>query len=193
METSDLHMTLVKEYDLLDNKMTFISLNIISIFLFFFFLFLFTIIGTSILGLNEFGFSISSKDSLYFIPFFLVSFFVVICIHELIHGFFSKVFNKEATIRYGFKKGCPYATAPGAHYSRGQFTWICLAPFVLITFLLILLVSLNLISISLFVLMASMHASGCTGDFFFALILFRHPGKILVEDTNNILMIYSEN
>lgn len=186
-------MALIKEYDLLNNKRIFISLNIISVFLFFFFLFLFAVIGASILGLNGFSFSFSSEDSLYFIPFFLISFFVVICIHELIHGFFSKVFNKEAKIRYGFKKGCPYATAPGARYSRAQFTWICLAPFVLITLLLTLLVSLNLVSIFPFVLMASMHASGCIGDFFYALILFRHPGKILVEDTHNILMIYSKH
>lgn len=189
----DLHMILIKEYDLLNNKRIFISLNIFSVFLFFFFIFLFSMVGISVLGIDEFGFSINFEDLLYFLPFFLAGFFLVICIHELIHGSFSKLFNKEAHIRYGFKKGCPYVTAPGARYSRAQFTWICLAPFVLISLLLTLLVSLNLISIFSFVLMASMHATGCIGDFFCALILFKHPGRILVEDTNNILMIYSDN
>lgn len=136
----DLHMILINEYDLLNNSRIFISLNIFSVFLFFFFIFLFSMVGISVLGLDEFDFSINFEDLLYFLPFFLAGFFLVICIHELIHGSFSKLFNKEAHIRYGFKKGCPYVTAPGARYSRAQFTWICLAPFVLISPLLTLLV-----------------------------------------------------
>ncbi|WP_220727019.1 DUF3267 domain-containing protein [Marinilactibacillus psychrotolerans] len=183
-------MALIKKYDLLGNKLLLFSLNLISLLLFILFLFLFTLLATRISGINAFSFSLSANDLIYLIPF-LLTFFVILSIHELIHGLFSKLFNKEAIIKYGFKKGCLYATAPGARYSRSKFTWICLAPFILITLLLTLLFSFNLINLFSFILLASMHAAGCTGDFFFVLIPFKHPGKILIEDSHNILMIYS--
>lgn len=186
-------MILIKEYDLLNNKRIFISLNIFSVFLFFFFIFLFSMVGISVLGLDEFGFSINFEDLLYFLPFFLAGFFLVICIHELIHGSFSKLFNKEAHIRYGFKKGCPYVTAPGARYSRAQFTWICLAPFTFITLILLSAVSLGFIPINLFVNMASLHAAACVGDFYWVFLLSRHPGNILVEDTEQGMTVYLNN
>ncbi|WP_192981221.1 DUF3267 domain-containing protein [Marinilactibacillus psychrotolerans] len=185
-------MALIKKYDLLGNKLLLFSLNLISLLLFILFLFLFTLLATRISEINEFSFSLSANDLIYLIPF-LLTFFVILSIHELIHGLFSKLFNKEAIIKYGFKKGCLYATAPGSRYSRVQFIWICLAPFILITLLFTLLFSFNLIGIFYFILLASMHASGCTGDFFFVVLTFRHSGNILIEDKENNLIIYSNN
>ncbi len=55
--------------------------------------------------------------------------------------------------------------------------------FVLISLLLTLLAMLDLLSSTLYMPLASIHAAGCVGDFYIALLLLGQTEDILVEDT----------
>ncbi|MDG3131792.1 DUF3267 domain-containing protein [Streptococcus suis] len=114
--------------------------------------------------------------------------------HEVIHGLFFKLFCPENLVKYGikWKSGMAYATSPGSLYTRMQMLVISLAPFVVISFGLTMVASFEWMDVSIYILLATMHAACCAGDFYYAYLLLVKYGKgsILVEDTENGLIIY---
>ena len=117
----------------------------------------------------------------------------LIIFHELIHGIFFKLFNKEGKVKFGFKNGLAYATSPNSFYSRWQFLLILLAPFVLITLILWLLYAYREISPYAFVWLASFHGSACIGDFYFCYLVTKAPAHSYVEDTEQGINFYSNH
>ncbi|WP_249934236.1 DUF3267 domain-containing protein [Marinilactibacillus psychrotolerans] len=185
-------MTLIKEYNLIENKKAIFWLNMASIPLFIFFLILFIMYTYIFLENKDYSFSLNNGSFIGFILFFLL-YFLLIVFHELIHGLFFKVFKKDRKVKFGFKNGFAYATSPHSFYSKGKFIWICLTPFTFITLILLSAVSLGFIPVNLFVNMASLHAAACVGDFYWVFLLSRHPGNILVEDTEQGMTVYLNN
>jgi len=186
-------MTLLKDYNLMDNKKLIFWINVAVIPLFLFFIVLFTYVTNVFFGLGDYGFSISIDDLTGFLVslvLFFVIYFVLIVIHELIHGAFFKLFDMDGKVSFGFKNGMAYATSPNSYYPKSRFIMICLAPFVLITAGLMLLMSAGLISQPFFILYASIHAASCAGDFYWVLLLSMHSGNILVEDTEKGMTVY---
>lgn len=184
-------MTLLKQYNLLENKKVIFWINLASFPLFFFFILFFSLLIVIISGESDFGFSFNWRETSFMVYLFvLMIFFFLIILHELIHGLFFKVFNKEAKVRFGFKNGFAYATSPDSFYTKGQFIWICLAPFILISSALIILVALDFIPILFFIPVASMHAASCVGDFYWVLILVLKPKTIRVQDTESGMSVY---
>ena len=186
-------MTLLKDYNLMENKKLIFWINMAVIPLFFFFIVLFTTFTYVFFGTGDFGYSVS-KDNLpgflISLALFLVIYFVLIVVHELIHGVFFKVFDPEGKVKFGFKNGMAYATSPNSYYQKNSFIMICLAPFVFITAGLMLLMALGLITEYFFVFYASIHAASCAGDFYWVILLSRHSGDILVEDTEKGMTLY---
>ena len=161
-----------------------------------FFSAVFTFITYLFFGTNDIGSTFSSDNlagSLFSFVLFFVIFFILIVIHELIHGLFFKVFNPEGKVQFGFKNGMAYAASPNSYYPKSRFIIICLAPFILITTVLVVLLSLGLISTSSFIFYASIHASACVGDFYWVFLLSRFKGEILVEDTEEGMNVYSKD
>lgn len=186
-------MTLLKEYNLIENKKVIFWLNIATIPLFLLFFVLFTFIISLFWGINDFGYTLSIDnqiDSLFPFVLFFVIFFIMIVIHELIHGIFFKLLNPKAKVHFGFKNGMAYATSPNTYYTKNRFIIICLAPFIIITASLLLLLSLGLITEFSFIFYASLHASSCIGDFYWVFLLSRFKGNILVEDTEKGMNVY---
>lgn len=122
-------MRLLKEIDILHNKMTIILLNILVLPLFFLFLMFFVHFASSskglVLGVSDFFYSL------------LLSVLLLV-IHEGIHGIFFKQFCPQNPVKFGmnWKSLMAYATSPGSLYSRKQMVIISLAPFVVITLIL---------------------------------------------------------
>jgi len=176
--------TLIREINLLEDKKLIWLLNVAAIVLFFGFLLLFS-------GVT-FWHSASMYQSFNFWTLILGLglFFVLIIIHELIHALFFKMFQPTKKVKFGFKNGMAYATSPHSYYKKYQFIIICLAPFVLLTSGLVVLYLMNLLSASLFIFLASMHASGCVGDFYFTYLILRAPKNSWIEDTEQGINFY---
>ncbi len=113
----------------------------------------------------------------------LFLFVVLIVIHELIHAVFFKIFNPTGKIKFGFKNGMAFASSPHSMYSKRQFTWIALAPFLSITVMMIGLYSAGWFSRELFTLLTAVHAGACAGDFYYVYLFRQYPDDIKIEDT----------
>lgn len=186
-------MTLLKEYNLIDNKKVIFWMNMAAIPLFLFFTILSISFITIFFRMNDFAFKpiISNQHSSHFsFLFSLIFYLIIIIIHELIHGMLFKLFNPEGRVHFGFKNGMAYATSPNTYYSKNHFMIICLAPFIFITMGLVLLMSLGLITESTFIFVASLHAASCVGDFYWIFLLSRFNGSILVKDTEKGMSVY---
>lgn len=181
-------MKLVKEINIMNNKKIVILLNIFAVLLFFPFLYLFAVLYAVLRGVNEFSFF--SEEILGV----LIAFVFILSIHELIHGLFFKLFQPNRAVKFGikWKSLMAYATSPGSYYKRGQMVIIGLAPFVLISLVLSALAMLGWPSTGFYVLLASVHAASCVGDFYYVYLLLWKYRKIniLTEDTETGLRIY---
>lgn len=181
---------IVQKIELINNKKIIVLLNFLSILTLLLavpFFILFANLGelTKIIGF--------STDSLLDIVLLLFLFFITIIIHELIHAFFMKLFDKNGKVKFGFKNGMAYATSPSSFYNKIHFTIISLAPFILITITLNLLYYLGIISPFVYVSVASIHTSGCVGDFYWVYLIKKAPANSLIEDTETGINFYSKN
>lgn len=174
----------IKEINLMDDRKTILWLNIIAIPLAFVFLFLFALVPFYSKPTITEGFSLGE------VALLLVAYIVIIIFHELIHGLFFKVFHLEGKVKFGFKNGMAYATSPNSYYTKGQFAVIILAPFMVISTLLIIAYYLTILSAIFFVLLAALHAASCVGDFYFIYLIYRAPKGSLIMDTEVGLTFY---
>lgn len=183
-------MELIKEINMLESKKAIIGVNIAAL---------------PLLLLGGWFFSrLASGDPIYFsfvfIPIqkllfnlviFFLTYFLIISIHELIHGLFFKVFSDTGKVKFGFKNGMAYATNPGTKYTWWQFLIIVLAPCVFISLALFLAYQLTWINATFFVAMASLHFAGCVGDLWYALLIMKY-GDEYYEDTEVGFSIWSK-
>ncbi|CQR47146.1 hypothetical protein BN1058_01437 [Paraliobacillus sp. PM-2] len=172
---------LIKEFNLLADRKRIIWLNVWSIIVFLSLLFI---------GAMYFAIIHISVDFLTILLFF-VTFFVILIIHESIHGLFFKLFKPDVKVKFGFKNGVAYATSPGAIYSKDKFIVICLMPFILITLLLYSFYLSGVNGIFLYFLFA-MHTGGCVGDFYFFYLLLKQKNSTHVEDTEQGFKLYKQ-
>lgn len=182
-------MELIKEVDIMNNKKAVICLNLIAVPVVFLFMFLFGAIASKIQGnlmVDEISLNILR------LMMGVLILFLILIIHELIHGLFFKLFNRKGKVKFGLKKGMAYATSLGSYYSKGCFVGVSLAPFVLISLLLFILLLLNALSPLEFVVLASVHAGGCVGDFYWVLLTLCSPKNSFIEDTEKGINFYQE-
>lgn len=171
----------IKQYNVLEDKKVIIGLNVAAIPLF--------LVGAWFFSRFTSGEAIyvsfhgdSLGKYLLNILIFLVTYIVIITIHELIHGLFFKLFSDTGKVKFGFKNGMAYATNPGTKYIWWQFLIIILAPCVLISLALFFAYQLAWINATFFVAMASIHLAGCVGDLWYALLIMKYGDKHY-EDT----------
>lgn len=181
--------TCIKDINIMENKRIIILLNILTIPVMALAIPLFIgIAHVFALEAKDVGFYVMSYPS---IGMLFLLFVGVIMVHELIHGAFMKRFNKQGKVLFGFKNGMAYATSPGSMYSKAAFTIISIAPFILLSGLFLAAYLMRLMSFNLFVGMASLHAGGCVGDFYWVYLISRSPKKTLIEDTETGIRFYS--
>ncbi|MGT2844390.1 DUF3267 domain-containing protein [Streptococcus hongkongensis] len=178
-------------------KKLILALNLLAFPLLIFFIFLFTILS-SFLGNVDSSFIIELHYStLYIFPIFFLWLILIFVSHELVHGLFFKFFKPANKLKFGIipKALMAYCISPGSIYKRHQMVIIGIAPFILISLFLTILYGFNIISSLAYISLASLHASGCIGDFYYLYILifkYRHR-DILTEDTITGLIIYSKD
>lgn len=108
-------MTKYKELKLIDNKKLVVWLNIASFILIFPFGFLFSFIASSI------GQTLGGQVTLISLFLWLVAYFLLIFVHELVHGLFFKIFCPQGKVKFGFKNRLAYATSPGNFTLKASF------------------------------------------------------------------------
>ncbi|MEI8165531.1 MAG: DUF3267 domain-containing protein [Chloroflexales bacterium] len=115
--------------------------------------------------------------------------------HELTHGLVMRLAG--ATPRYGiiWKGLMLYATSPGFAYQRNTYVGILLAPFVLISVLVVLGIWLVPGSpwTALLVLCGVVNASGASGDLWMTQIVLRYPRTACVMDARDGLRVFVPN
>lgn len=180
-------MQLIKEINFMEEKKYVIGLNIAAFVLIFPFTIFFQWLASMIYEARSYQFRIDGVFSV------LICFFLILVIHELIHGLFFKVLGPAGTrVKFGFKNGMAYATSLGSFYQRLPFLIIGLAPFVLISLALTILALLHWIHPALYILVASLHAAGCVGDFYIAWAILCQESDILIEDTEVGMNFYQK-
>ena len=114
---------------------------------------------------------------------------------ELTHGLVMRLAG--ATPRYGiiWKGLMLYATSPGFAYQRNTYVGILLAPFVLISVLVVLGIWLVPGSpwTALLVLCGVVNASGASGDLWMTQIVLRYPRTACVMDARDGLRVFVPN
>jgi hypothetical protein len=109
-------------------------------------------------------------------------FFLIIIIHEWIHGLFFKHYSKQK-VKYKFHGWAASASTPGVFYYKKSYIVIGLSPAVIINgILLIIFFLVEPARVMTFILLA-MHFSGCSGDFYVVYKLRKYSKETLVEDT----------
>lgn len=179
-------MKLVKEFNLLEDKKILTILNIASIPLILIFAVLFILLSSLTHDLGKIDTDFSGLELLLGVGIL----FILVVIHELIHGLFFKVFNPNGKVAFGFKNGMAYATSPNSFYSKWKFIIILLSPFVFITVALYILMLLGVINAIVFTIFASLHASCCVGDFYMTFLVAKQAKGVLVEDTDVGINLY---
>ncbi|HEL1593068.1 DUF3267 domain-containing protein [Streptococcus suis] len=178
------------EVNIMENKKFVWGLNILAIVLIFPFAILFGKIGLLWITNSLQNLELTPSE----LGWGLLLYFLLIAVHEAIHGLFFKIFCPENPVKYGikWKSGMAYATSPGSLYNRMQMLVISLAPFVVISLGLTVVAGLGWMSMSLYLMLATLHAASCAGDFYYAYLLLVKfaKGNIAVEDTETGLIIY---
>lgn len=113
----------------------------------------------------------------------LLGLFVMLGVHELIHGAFFRVFG--ATPRYGvsLEKGVAFAAADRYYLTRDAYSVVALAPLIVIT-----LITLALMTVTsgetnrLIAFIGAANIGGSVGDLWFFSICRRFPPDLLVRD-----------
>lgn len=120
-----------------------------------------------------------------------VVYLVSLPVHELVHGAFFKLLGPAGThVRFGFKQWMLYATCPGTLLPRNAFMAVLLAPFVLLTSAFLIAAAASG-AWSALLTVALLHASGCSGDLYFAWVIARHPEADTCEDTETGIALWS--
>jgi Putative zincin peptidase len=112
----------------------------------------------------------------------IISYVVILPIHELLHGAAFMFWGGRSY--YGAK--LPFALYCGAKnqlFHRNQYLVVGLAPLVIITLAGIIFTLLSPALASYIIFATVGNFSGAAGDVFGTAKLLRHPGSVLVEDT----------
>ncbi len=107
-------------------------------------------------------------------------------VHELVHAVFFKLLAPAgAHVTFGAnRETCMiYACAEGVVYSRVRYVAICLAPTVVLTAAFALGLAFSGYPLLCY-LVAGLHLSGCTGDWYYVRTILRDRRIVACEDTS---------
>lgn len=108
--------------------------------------------------------------------------FVVVVLHELVHGLFFWLFIRSRP-QLGFNILYAYAAAPGWYILRPQFLIVDLAPLVLISLAGLLILPFTTPPASLVLIVALiLNAGGAISDLYVFIRLLFVPRHVLIED-----------
>jgi len=143
-------------------------------------------------GVISFSFTVTGLMDILmpFIIILLVT-FVMIILHEAIHGIFFRVFT-GGRVKFAFKGAYAYAASPDYYLPKRPYMVVSLAPLVLITIggvLALLWVPVNWVTP--IILLLAMNASGAVGDIYVFWLLTRMEDDVFIKDFGEKMNIYA--
>lgn len=137
--------------------------------------------GSALVGREQFGIVGA-------VIFIIALFFIIIIVHEAIHGIFFKIFNPQGKVKYGFTAGMAYATSPGTVYTRGQFLIIIAMPFVILT--AVMFTMMYMLPNPAYKYYIALHTGACAGDFYYMYLILKHKHLSYAVDTEVGMSLY---
>jgi hypothetical protein len=121
-----------------------------------------------------------------------VGILLALVLHELTHGLVMRTYGAKPKYGILWKGPMLYATSPGYAYRRNDYVVIALAPFVLISALVIL--GMWLLQGTLWVLLLGLcgifNASGAIGDMWMTMIVLRYATPAYVIDERDGIRVF---
>lgn len=168
-----------KEFKVIDakNKKVIIYMQLATLFLF---LASFLII----LLLKPIDITMIRDDIFSTLIFTMLGYFVYIVLHELVHGFWYKILTKQK-LTFGLTLTVAFCGVPDIYVNKKTALLSITGPLILFSVILIpLLIILPPNSLYLSLLMLfSFHISGCSGDIYGTIVMLKHKGDLLMNDT----------
>jgi len=115
-----------------------------------------------------------------------------IFIHEGIHAIMFKLFSNDK-VKFGFHGLYASASMPHSYFKKYQYLMVALAPFVIMTiiFLILLTLTQNQVFLVIYILFA-FHISGCTGDIYISLKLLKFSKDTYINDYGVGMTFYTK-
>jgi hypothetical protein len=163
-----------------------ITVNILGLLLFVIFGLIFSSLAVSLGKLYEFRFGLS-EIGLVFIAIVLT-----IILHELTHGLVMRLFGAKPKYGILWKGLMFYATSPGYAYHRNNYVAIALAPFVIISILVVFEMWLlqGTIWVALLGVCGVVNASGAIGDMWITMIVLRYATTAYIMDERDGIQVF---
>lgn len=123
----------------------------------------------------------------------IVSLFLYIVVHEIIHAIFFKLATKEK-VKFGFHGVMASACVPGVYFYKKPYLLAGLAPAIIMSVVFIIpMFFVNGLDLLFFFTLFAVHISGCAGDFYIAIRLIKYPSDTLIEDTGTGMKFFIKN
>jgi hypothetical protein len=120
----------------------------------------------------------------------LISVIIMLILHELIHGLFFFLFTHHPP-RFAVKSGYAFAAAPGWFIPSGQYIWVGLSPFVIISLICVILGWVfNPVVVHYLLIIATFNAAGSLGDMIVVGWVLKQSSEIYVMDDGDIFRSY---
>lgn len=184
--------TLIYSFSLFKNRHAFWALNGVGLFLLILFGMLFSWFVSQIHPDLTFELVITSANVIYVCLSLLGIAAGQMVLHELVHGAFFWLFTRSRPT-FGFRGGYAYAAAPGWLFPRRQYLVVTLAPFVLLSVLGLILLTIIPQEAALFIILlaAVINAASAVGDMWVAFLIIRERRPIVIEDLGDGMNFYA--
>lgn len=134
-------------------------------------------------GLAQGANPLAGVDSLGFALLTLPALFLMLSLHELIHGVAFQLFGAKPRYGFSLQKGVAFAAADRYYLTRDAYLIVGLAPLIAITLLTAALMTLTSGETNtLIALIGAANIGGSVGDLWFVIICRRYSPDLLVRD-----------
>ena len=89
--------------------------------------------------------------------------------------YFFKLFSPRHKVHFGYSSGMIYCAISGGQFTPMTFLISAIAPFIIITVILIITLYLGILPKFFFFILATLHAGSCVGDFYWVLKMIQTP------------------
>ena len=168
----------VLHWNVTEKRSRVIALNISGVVFFVFFGLIFSGLVARLGKLHEFRFGLLEIGAVF------IAIVLTLVLHELTHGLLMRIFGARPKYGILWKGLMFYATSPGYAYPRNAYIVIALAPFVLISLLVILgmWALQGTLWVALLGICGTINASGAIGDMWITMMVVRYATQAYVMD-----------
>ncbi len=184
------YYVLAYEVDLMKDKKLFLYLNLFSLI----FLIPLAVIYYVIVEFSskDWFYETTSSNPPLSLFLFIVSMFLIIILHELIHGIFFKMASKEK-LKFTINLLMASASIPNSYFYKKPYLRAGLAPAIILSLVLIVvLFFLDGYNFLLGYVVFSIHFMACIGDFFIAWKLRNYSDDSLILDYGMGMKFYQK-